>query len=152
MIAIVRVRGLKNVRVDIRDALKSLNLDRKNNCVLVSLPETSGMLEKVRDYAAFGKVKTETIAKLVQKRGRLAGDKAITAHSLKVHNVNSFTEFATAVESQKMTLKQLGIKPVFRLNSPKKGYGKIGIKKPTSLKGPLGFHPEGLDEFLQQMM
>jgi large subunit ribosomal protein L30 len=152
MIAIIRIRGLKHVRPEIRKALETFSLDRKNHCVLVDLDEKDMGMKKMQDYVAYGKVKAETLAKLLEKRGRLVGDKPITNETMKTHKISSFTDLAHALETKKVTLKQLGIKPVFRLNSPKKGYGKIGIKKPVALKGPLGFHPEGMDDLLRAMM
>lgn len=152
MIAIVRIRGLKHVRPDIRKALDTLNLDRKNHCVVVSLDEKDQMLMKVRDYTAYGKVTNDVLAKLIQKRGRMEGDKPVSVDVLKKNKINSYADLATALDGKKTTLETMGIKRVFRLNSPKKGYGKIGMKKPTELKGPLGFHPEGMDELLSQMM
>ena len=152
MIAIVRIRGLKNIQPEIRKTLETFNLDRKNHCVLVNVDEKDMALKKIQDYVAYGKVKTETMAKLIEKRGRLEGDKPIKVETLKVHKLSTFNDLAHALSTGKITLKQVGIKKVFRLNSPKKGYGKIGIKKPVTLKGPLGFHPQGMDELLSAMM
>lgn len=152
MIAIIRIRGLKHIQPEIRKTLETFSLDRKNHCVLVSVDENDMALKKMQDYVAYGKVKAETIAKLIEKRGRLEGDKPVKVETLKAHKLSTFNELAHALEGKKITLKQVGIKKVFRLNSPKKGYGKIGIKKPVTLKGPLGFHPQGMDELLGQMM
>jgi large subunit ribosomal protein L30 len=152
MIAIVRIRGLTNIRPEIRKAFETFNLDRKNHCVLVSLKEDDPGLKKIQDYAAYGKVSAETVGKLIQKRGRIVGDKPVTLETLKAHKMASFNDLSAALDSKKVTLSSMGIKRVFRLNSPKKGYGKIGIKKPVTLKGPLGYHPQGMDELLGQMM
>ncbi|MEK6970545.1 MAG: 50S ribosomal protein L30 [archaeon] len=152
MIILIRIRGLKNVRPEIRRALETLNLDRKNHCVLIPLEANDMALKKVQDYTAYGKVSPEMLGKLLQKRGRMEGDQPITEKILKEHHLSSFTELAHALEGKKTTLKKVGIKPVFRLNSPRKGYGKIGIKKPVALKGPLGYHPNGMDELLGAMM
>ena len=152
MYSVIRIRGLKHVRPENKTALESLNLDRKNHCVVVPIKGYEEVLKKVQDYTAYGTIKVETLTKLIQKRGRLVGDKPISAEFLKEHKFATHADLAKAVLEGKASMKVLGIKPVFRLNSPKKGYGPIGMKKPVQLKGPLGFHPEGLDALMQQMM
>lgn len=153
MYAVVRIRGLKNVRHDIKKTMELLKLDRKNHCVLVEeKKETKGMLEKTKDHVGFGKIKAETLSKLIKKRGRLIGGKRIKEENLKEHGLKTFEEAASAVIEEKTTLKKLGIKTVFRLNSPKGGFGKAGIKKQKTQKGPLGYHPEGIDSLILEMM
>ncbi len=153
MYAIIRVRGLKHVRPEVVHALKTFQLDRKNHCVLVNVnASTEGMLHQIKDMVAFGTLKVETIEKLLQKRGRLPGDKPITTEFLKTHKMDSIAALAKALHDEKTTLKNVGIKPVFRLNSPTKGFGRIGIKQPVGLKGPLGFHENGIDALLTKMM
>ena len=153
MYAVIRIRGLKGVRPEIRSTMEKLQLDRKNHCVLV--PEKAdirGMLEKARDYVAYGNVKEETLIKLVEKRGRGKGDVLITPAFLKEHQMDSAKGVVDALVKGTKTLLQMGIKPVFRLNAPRKGFGKKGIKQSAGLKGPLGFHAEGMDKMLVQMM
>ncbi|MEK6821219.1 MAG: 50S ribosomal protein L30 [archaeon] len=151
MFVAIRIRGLKAVRVDIRAALDSLNLDRKHTCVFIDEKGKEGMLKKVKDYVAYGPVKKETVVQLIQKRGRRAGDLRISKEWLSTHKMVSVDALTDALISGKTTFSKLGMKPGFRLNSPKKGFEK-GIKKPASLKGPLGFHAEGVDALLVQMM
>ena len=86
MIAIVRIRGLKHIRHDVKHAFMDFRLDRKNHCVLVKeSPETNGMLTKIKDYVAYGPIKAETVAKLIEKRGRVEGDKKVEVELLKAH-------------------------------------------------------------------
>lgn len=153
MYAIIRVRGLKHIRPEAKSALQSLQLDRKNHCVLVNVnASTEGMLHQVKDLVAFGPMKVETLTKLLEKRARLLGDKPLTTDFLKSHKMDSIAALAKALHDEKTTLKQMGIKPVFRLNSPTKGFGRIGIKQGVGLKGPLGFHESGIDGLLSKMM
>lgn len=153
MYAIIRVRGLKHVRPETKTALASLNLDRKNHCVLVPVNDsTKGMLHQIKDYVAFGTLKVETLTTLLEKRAHVTGDKPITANYLKTINMASVAALAKALHDEKMTLQEAGIKPVMRLNSPRKGFGRAGVKKGVGLKGPLGFHESGLDELITQMM
>ncbi len=153
MIAIVRIRGLKHIRHDVKHTFMDLRLDRKNHCVLVKeSPETNGMLTKVKDYVAYGPIKAETVAKLIEKRGRMEGDKKVTADALKAHKITSFADLGKHIVEGKTTLEKAGVKPVFRLNSPKKGFARVGIKQPVSMKGDLGFHKDGVDELIGRMM
>jgi large subunit ribosomal protein L30 len=153
MYAAVRIRGWKNVRHDVKKTLELLQLDRKNHCVLIpDKKEQVGMLEKAKDYIGFGIVKEETISALLKKRGRLEGDKKVKEEDLKEFDFNSFDEAAKAIAEGKTSLRKLGIKPVFRLNNPKGGFGKAGIKKQTTQKGPLAVHKEGIDSLIQKMM
>lgn len=153
MYAVIRVRGLKHVRPEVVHALKTLQLDRKNHCVLIHVnASTEGMLHQIKDMVAFGSLKVETITKLLEKRGRVEGDKPITAEFLKAHKFDSLSALAKALHEEKTTLKHAGIKPVMRLNSPTKGFGRIGMKQGVGLKGPLGFHENGIDTLLTKMM
>ena len=153
MYAIIRVRGLKHVRPETKNALKTLNLDRKNHCVLVPVNDsTKGMLHQIKDYVAFGPLKVETLTTLLQKRARLEGDKPLTTEFLKAHKMDSMAALAKALHEEKVTLKKLGIKSVMRLNSPRKGFGRVGMKQGVGLKGPLGFHENGIDELIGHMM
>ena len=154
MFAVIRIRGLKHVRVDIRDTLRALSLDRKNHCVLVKAPqraELEGMLVKAKDYVAYGSIQASTLGLLLQKRGRLSGNKRVTVPQLEQHHFESFEAAAQALLDAQTTLPKLGIKTVFRLNAPRKGFSR-GIKKSTELKGDLGYHANGLDELLKKMM
>ncbi len=153
MIAIIRIRGLKHIRHDVKHAFMDFRLDRKNHCVLVKEgPVTNGMLTKIKDYAAYGPVKAETIAKLIEKRGRVEGDKKVGVELLKAHKLSSFADLGKHLVEGKTTLQVMGIKPVFRLNSPKKGFARVGIKQPVSKQGDLGFHKDGVDALIGKMM
>ena len=153
MIAIVRIRGLKHIRHDVKHAFMDFRLDRKNHCVLVKeSPETNGMLTKIKDYVAYGPIKAETVAKLIEKRGRVEGDKKVEVELLKAHKLSSFADLGKHLLEGKTTLEAVGIKPVFRLNSPKKGFARVGIKQPVSKKGDLGFHKDGVDALIGRMM
>lgn len=68
-LAVILIRGLVGVRVDIKDALASLNLLKKHACALIDDTDISrGMLKKVQDYVTFGPVSDETIKLLSSKK------------------------------------------------------------------------------------
>jgi len=70
-LAVVRVRGRVDVRKDVQDTLKMLNLTKANHCVIIDDRESfAGMLQKVKDYVTFGPIDTPTLSKLIIKWGR----------------------------------------------------------------------------------
>lgn len=81
MYAVVRLRGPVNVRYTIEDTMKMLRLHKVNHCVVVpETPHYKGMIQKVKDYVAYGKVDAKTLAEILKKRGRLEGNKIGRAH------------------------------------------------------------------------
>jgi large subunit ribosomal protein L30 len=68
-IAVVLIRGLVGVRVDIKDTLFSLNLRKKHACAIVEdTPSVRGMLKKSQDYTTFGTISDEVLKELETKR------------------------------------------------------------------------------------
>ena len=153
MIALLRVRGSIDVKWDIKDTFKMLNLKVCNQMVL--LPENDsakGMIQKVMDYSTFGAINEKTLAKLLEKRARIAGNKKLTLEFLKGKKISGFEALAKELIAEKASLKALGIKPVFRLAPPKKGFERGGIKKPFRTGGALGNRGEKINELIERMM
>ncbi|MCX6675320.1 MAG: uL30 family ribosomal protein, partial [Methanothrix sp.] len=62
MFAIVRLRGEVNVRPEIKDTLEMLRIHRVNHCVVVKEDaHYRGMIQKVKDYVAWGKIDEDTL-------------------------------------------------------------------------------------------
>lgn len=153
MIALIRIRGSIGTRHDIKQTFKMLRLKTCNQlCILPETQTIKGMLKKVENYSTFGAVEEKTLAALLQKRGRIAGNKKISQEFLKERNVNSFEELAKGMIGGKIALKNLGIKPVFRLSPPRKGFERAGIKKPFKLGGALGDRRERINALIERMM
>lgn len=143
MICVVRVRGGIGLREDIKEALRMLHLTRVNHCIITN---NDLALHKVKDCVTWGPVSTETIAELLEKRGRLAGNRPITQEFLKEHGFEDFLSLARALENG---AKLEGIKPVFRLNPPRKGYE--GTKRSFVEGGSLGKR-DNMDELIRRMI
>ncbi len=80
-IAIILIRGLVNVRHDMKKTLLLLGLHRKFACVTkIKDKETLGMVKKVKDYIAWGEIDEETYNKLVEKRGQKSADGTLKKH------------------------------------------------------------------------
>jgi large subunit ribosomal protein L30 len=151
--AVIRVRGQADVNCDIRHTMELMNLTRVNHCVIVPADDvTEGMLRKVKDYCTWGIVDEGTLAEMIRRRGRLAGDRAITDEYLKENS-----EFATVDELAKAMIENdcrmrdvEAAKPVFRLHPPAKGYE--GIKRPYTTGGALGYRAEAINDLIKRML
>ena len=154
LMAVIRIRG--EVRVDkrIEDTLKMLRLLKKNRCSVV--PNTRsylGMLGKVKDYCTFGEIDEDTLALLIEKRGRLKGDKPLTYDYLKQKLKVDFKQFAGIFMQGKMGLKDIpGLKPFFKLHPPIGGFEREGIKKPYTIGGALGYRKKEINKLIRKMI
>ncbi|MBD3387704.1 MAG: 50S ribosomal protein L30 [Candidatus Altiarchaeales archaeon] len=154
-LVIVRVRGRTHIKANIEDTMKMLSITRKNHCTIVpDNPEYRGMVTKANDYIAWGEADEKTTAKLLSERGKVEGGKKLSDSHVKDNS--SFTDiksFAKAVSAGEAKLKDVkGLKPLFRLNPPKKGFERKGIKKPYSVGGALGYRGEKISELIGRMM
>jgi len=140
MYAVIRLRGGVNTKPDIKDTLSMLHLDRINHCVVVREDEHyRGMIQVVKDFVAWGQVDADLVAMLLEKRGRLSGNRRLSDSVVsQVTPYRSIKELAAAVTSGAASLRDYGIKPVFRLHPPRKGHD--GIKKSVKEGGELGYH------------
>ncbi len=144
MFAIVRLRGEVNTRPEIRDTLDMLRINRINHCVVVKEdPHFRGMIQKVKDYVAWGNIDEDTLAMLLERRGRLSGNRRLTEQFLKEKGYGSVKDLAKAVNSGAVGLKELGVKPVFRLHPARKGLKST--KKTAQQGGDLGFREDIAD-------
>lgn len=152
-LGVVRVRGSVNVPRDIQETLEFLRLHRVNHCVLVPANDAvRGMLQKAKDYVTWGEVTPEVVARLLAERGRLRGDKPLTA---------AYVKEALGFPSLDALAKEVAkgdaapgdwedVKPVFRLHPPRKGYE--GIKRPFADGGALGDRGEAINDLLLRML
>jgi len=152
MYAVVRVRGQVNVRYTIEDTMKMLRLHKVNHCVFVpENPHYKGMVQKVKDYVAYGKIDAKILAEVLENRGRLEGDTRLTEEYIRENtDYDSIQAFAEAVVEGKASLKDVPkLKPVFRLHPARKGHA--GIKRTVQQGGVLGNHDEDINVLLHKM-
>jgi len=145
------MRGTVKTKPDARRTLELLNLSRTNHCVLVEdNVHYNGMLQKVKDYVAWGTIDGETLSVLLELRGALEGRSRLTdAHVKERTDFDDIHSLATAVASGQAMLQDVpDLKPVLRLHPPRKGHR--GIKKPFP-EGVLGFHGNEINELLLKM-
>ncbi len=138
-IAIVLVRGLVNVKQTVRDTLAMLHLTRKNHCVVVpNTPTYVGMIKKAKDYITWGDISDEVFAELVSKKGE-------EFKGREKDGKGKYSYKSLEVSGKKY-------KPYFRLNPPRKGFGRKGIKMPFKLGGALGSRAEKMNDLIQRML
>ena len=139
-IAIVRIRGLIGVKHDIDNTLKKLRLYNRNFCVIV--PRTAsyvGMIKKVKDYVTWGNIDENTYKDLVEKRAE--------EYKGKVSDKKGKIKYGGFVE-----INGKKIKKIFRLNSPRKGYGRKGIKISFNQGGALDYRGDKINDLIKRMI
>ena len=151
MFAVVRVRGGIKVKPQIKKTLELLCLSAVNQCVLVSEKQLP-MLKKTESFITWGEIDDAVLERLLRKRAMIAGNKSISDAFLKEKKFPSWKDFLAAVAEGKTDLKKIGVKPVFRLTPPKKGFGRQGIKKPYALGGALGYRAADINDLLNRMI
>jgi large subunit ribosomal protein L30 len=139
--AVIRVRGSVNASREVKDTLRMLRLTRVNHCVIVPKnPDYEGMLRKARSYIAWGEVSQEALERLISKRGRLAGDRRVLGKDVK--------RLAGKMASGS-SAGNTGLKPVFRLSPPSRGFRSVRTGFP---RGDLGSRGEKINELLKRMI
>jgi len=123
MIAIILIRGDIGLNKETLSTLEMLSLHKKNFCsVQKATPSIMGMIRKVKDYITWGEISDEVLKELIKARSE------------------------PNPKDPKKTKK------FFRLNSPKKGYGRKGIKVPFSKGGALGDRGEKINDLIKRML
>jgi len=152
-LAAIRIRGIVNVNPDIKKTLQLLNLTRANHCVILEdNPSTKGMLQVAKDYLTWGEIEKDVLSKLITSRGKIEGDKELTDNYLKSStSYDSVDKLSQAIIDNKIKYKDIpNVKPIFRLNPPKKGYE--GIKRSFTNKGALGYRGKEINKLIQRMI
>ena len=150
MLAVIRIRGRVGIKKEIRDTFKMLNLDKKYRCVVIpETPQYVGMVKKIKDYSTWGPISEEVLIKLIEKRGRTIHNEKISETFLKKKKLKDMKNLAKKI-MEGTKLKELGLKPYFRLSPPSKGF-KGSVKQPYP-KGALGNRGEKINDLLKKMI
>ncbi len=138
-LAIVLVRGTVKTPRPIIDTLLMLRLYRKNHVVIVpNTPAYQGMINTVKDYVTWGEIDEPTYKELISKRGEEYLGRLSDAK-------NKYAYKTLEVGSKKY-------KPYFRLNPPRKGFGRKGVKVGFNAKGALGYRGVKINDLIQRML
>jgi len=151
-LAVVKVRGTISAQREARETLDMLRLGKSNHAVLVrNNPSMKGMLKRVQSYVTWGEISKETLAELLTKRGRLAGDKELTEEYAKKVGCKSISALAEAIANCKVDYAKLPeIQPVFKLHPPRKGF-KGTTKKNFRAGGEAGYRGEAINDLVKRM-
>ncbi len=139
-LALIRVRGNVNLRDDVKYTFSLLRLYRKNFCVVVEdNPTFKGMINKVKDYITYGEISDDVYKELVSKRGE--------EYKGKEKDSKGKIEYKRfiLVDGKK-------IKPFFRLNPPRGGFERKGIKVSFKAHGALGYREDKINDLLKRMI
>jgi large subunit ribosomal protein L30 len=138
MILVIRISGLVEVSGQINETLSRMRLRRKYSAVLLRESEENlKLLQKVRNFVAYGDIDDSTLALLLEKRGVSIDKKKIDGK-------------VVIEQLKKKDLKDLKIKPFFRLHPPR---GGIDSKLHFPLKkGVLGDNKEKINLLVRRML
>lgn len=139
MIAVIRISGMINVPRWTQETLHRLRLRRKYSLVLLPpTKENVKLLKTVRNHVAYGAIEKNTLTELITRRAQLL-------------NKSSRLNVAEALSSvEKFKFEEAGIKPFFRLHSPR---GGIEAKKHAGVgKGVLGDNKEKINDLIRRML
>ena len=131
LVAVVRIRGRVKVSNEINETLKRLRLESPNNCIILKLNSSyGGMIEKCKNYIAYGEVDKEIAEKLFAKF---------------LNNVN-----ADEVFDGKKNINEIRESMPFRLHPPRHGYKSI--KKSFTQGGALGYVGNEINDLIKRMI
>ena len=152
--AVIRLKGEVNVRKELEDTMAKLRLHRKHHCILVEANKSVvNMINRLQGYVTWGEISPASLSVLLQKRGRLPGNQRLTEEYVKAKTGKTIEKLAEDMVSAKVKLKEVpGLKPVFRLKPPTKGFERFGMKRPYSLGGAVGYRGKDINELLQRMI
>ena len=152
-LVVVKIRGTISAQRETRETLDFLHLAYTNHAVLIdSRASYKGMLQRVNSYVTWGEPSKETVAMMLQKRARLAGDKKLTDEYIKKAGYKSIDDLAEAIVNCKVQFQKLpDVQPLFKLHPPSKGY-KGKTKKGFKAGGEAGYRGEAINELVKRMI
>ena len=150
----LRIRGAPGMRKTVMDTLKMLRMHKVNHGVLIWGEKSyTGMLNKCKDYIAYGEIDEKTCLELFKKRAKLAKKTLLTDEYLKQKLKLDIPAFVKEFIEFKKELKDIpGLKFFFKLKPPEGGFERKGIKQQFSMGGVLGYRKEKINELLMRMI
>jgi len=147
MMVVIRIKGLVGLDKKRGETLKRLRLRKKYSAVILQEKENIvGMIKKVGNCVAYGKIDEPTLYLLIEKRGKLVGNKPIKKEDIE----KIVKELTSGKELKDIKIKDIEIKPFFRLHPPIGGFKKS--TKKAFPKGVLGNQKEKINELLKRML
>ena len=152
-LVVVRVRGTVSAMREARETLDLLRLTHTNHAVLIdSRPAYKGMLQRVNNYVTWGEPTKETVAVMLQKRGRIAGQKKLTEEFVQKAGFKSIDDLAEAIVNCKAAFSKIeGVEARFKLHPPSKGY-KGQTKNAFRAGGEAGYRGAAINDLVKRMV
>ena len=149
--AVVRVRGSVNVKPKIKETMRLMKLNRVNHCVIIPENDTyKGMLNIIKDYVTWGEVDAETTELMLETSGKSSGNRGFEKADLKGSKFKTIKALSKELAEGKVVMRDVsGLKPLFRLHPPRKGYE--GIKRSFKEGGALGYRGEKINQLIRRM-
>lgn len=138
MILVIRISGLVEIPTEVSETLYRINLRNKYTAILLKpTKENISLLNKIRNYVAYGEIDKKTLLELIEKRGK--------------PSTKNKVDSAKVVEQiEKKDLADLGLKPYFRLHPAR---GGINSKSHFPIKkGVLGDNKEKINDLVRRML
>jgi len=152
-LAVVRIRGEPDLKKEVKDTLKMLNLERTNQCTVINdEPTYRGMLDRCKEAVTWGSLDSEVLKKLLLERGEFDGGKEITDENVEERTpFGSVEELVETVYEEDLDLSDIdNLKPMFRLHPPKKGYNSV--TRSFGNGGSKGFRGEKINDLILRMI
>lgn len=139
MILVIRISGQVGISREEKETLYRIRIRRKYAATLLKpTQENLRLLKKVRNLISYGEIDKETLKELIEKRVRPLENRKQKIDAEKI-----------VTEIEKKSLKELSLKPFFRLHPPR---GGIDAKKHAgSGKGVLGENKK-INELVRRML
>ena len=152
----VRLMGEFGTPAHVQRTLASLRLNRRFNAVLLENNANAlATLRQAKDYVTWGEVKSGDIVMLLKERGELLGGLTMTDKSVKEKfGEQSLDGLVSGLAQGRIglnTLRQKGLKPVFRLHPPSGGFF-ASAKRPFGSRGELGYRGPEMSSLLARMI
>jgi len=152
----VRIRGAPGMKTKTSDTLNMLRMNKVNHGVLIwGVKSFIGMLNRCKDYIAYGEIDEKTLVRLLRVRGKIEGNKPLTVEHIKnLTEYKTIKEFAKALLNGKIQYREKDIykiKPVFRLHPPRRGH-RGTIKKHYGEGGTLGNVGDYINVIIHKML
>ncbi len=151
LLVVVRVRSGINRDTRTLETLRALRLERPQTAVLLwGTPQLKGQLARIKDVAFWGPIEKSTLVRLLEKRGRMVGDKRILVDRLKERTgYTSIEDLADALLTGKVKFSEIEcLKHFFRLSPV-----SCGSRKRSDVKrGLLGYLGKRADSVLAKMI
>jgi len=152
---VVRARSDVKVERSIRETMGFMNLTRVNHAVIIpDNPQYRGMLQKAKDYITWGEADAGVVERMLNERGRMAGNHPLTDAIVAEHTkFSSIADFAKAIVAGEAEVKDIPeLKRVFRLHPPRGTKGWGGIKRSFVVGGALGARGEAIVDLVERMI